>query len=480
MQKALLRNQQINLIEKEWKNNREYLKHNLQKNEFVCPQCKEQVGLHWAIPTKKIPHFKHRSKKDCSYGLGESEEHNAGKVKLFNYFKEVCESKLEIIDIEHFIPETKQIADIFLQFKTGEKWVIEYQRSNIPIQDIQRRRTLYRSLGIKDIWIAGENLVRSDNLVTVNMLNAAQELIFKDFYQTESLLTFDPVLEQVSIYRGLSQLSQNSFMKNESHHYQLNELCFNQWGEPYVLDDYLKMEELSSIENVGGMALTFSVKEMVYANKLNKTYYYVDDEMYLSIPRYLHHLLPVELKNLKLDVVWNHRPADSIQEVLPMIVTGLYTNRWEELLKKRQHKEIEFVDQPVNLGMMFLSLNLIYDTYFMTEKERVKEVELLIDGKQVPHYVQNGYLKRIKVIDQDIWRDRFKNLVSLEEACDFFLRIMDIRNNTKNPIEEALTHGLLNPKEVEKPFINDLLFKMEKRAKKYIGASLEKNKWIAF
>ncbi|WP_394190967.1 competence protein CoiA [Paenisporosarcina quisquiliarum] len=478
MQKALLRNRQVNLIEKVWKESREYLKHDLQKNDFVCPQCKEAVGLHWAIPTKKIPHFKHKSKKDCTYGLGESEEHNAGKIKLFNYFKEVFACKLEIIDIEHFIPETKQIADIFIQFKTGERWVIEYQRSNIPIQDIQRRRALYRSLNINDIWIAGENLVRSDNLVTVNLLNAAQELRFADFFKMESLITFNPDNEEVTIYRGLEQLNQNSFIKNDVYQCLLNEVCFNRWGEPYALEDYLKVRESKDNEYYEGMALTYPVKEMVYANKLNKTYYQVNGEMYLSIPMYLHNLIPLEMEHLNLDVRWNHRPSNPTEEVLPMIVTGVYTARWEELLTKRQSKEIEFAANPVYLGMMFHSLILIYDDYFMTEKEREKEVKLLLDGKQVPYYMQNRYLKKIGVIEQDIWRDQFKNQVSLEEASQYFLRFMGIRSGMKKSIEVAISNGILYPEEVDKPFIVDLLFKMEKRAKKYIGAHFEKNKWI--
>lgn len=477
MQKAILREQQVNLVEKKWKESRDYLKNDLQKTDFICPQCEEPVGLHWAIPTKKIPHFKHKSKKDCNYGFGESEEHNLGKIKLFNYFKDIFKSKLEIVDIEYFIPETKQIADIFLQFKTGEKWVIEYQRSNIPIQDIQRRRALYRSLNIKDIWIAGENLVPSNDLVTVNLLSAAQELRFKDFFETDSLITFDPVTEQVMIYRGLEQLSQNSFMKTDSYQCQLNELCFNQRGEPYVLEDYLKVIERENTGYLGGMAMTFSVDEMVHANKLNKTYYHVNDEMYLSIPIYLHSLIPLELGNLKLDVVWNNRPANSTEEDTPMIVTGLYTSRWEELLTKRRKKEGEFLANPVYMGMMFLSLNLIYDDYFMTEKERANEVDLLLDGKQVPHYTQNRYLKRIGVIEQDIWRDQFKNLVSLEEASQYFLRIMKVKAGTKDSIEVAISHGILYPEEVDRRFILDLLFKMEKRVKKYIESRFEKNKW---
>ncbi len=199
--------------------------------------------------------------------------------------------------------------------------------------------------------------------------------------------------------------------------------------------------------------------------------------MYLFIPEYLHHLIPLELENLKLDVLWNHRPANSTEEDLPINVTGLYTNRWKALLKERQRKDIEFAVIPVNMGIMFLSLNLIYDDYFMTEKEREKEVELLLNGKQVPYYMQNRYLKRSGAIDQDIWRDQFKNPVFLEEASQYFLRIMGNRNSTKSPIEEALTHGILFPEEVDQPFILDLLFKMEKRAKKHIGMRLEKNNW---
>lgn len=475
MQKSILRGKHVNLVEKKWKESRAYLKNDLQKNDFVCPQCQEAVGLNWAIPAKKIPHFKHRRKKDCTYGFGESEEHNAGKIKLFNYFNDIFASKLETIDIEHFIPESKQIADIFLQFKTGDKWVIEYQRSNIPIQDIQKRRALYRSLNIKDIWIAGENLVPSNDLVTVNLLNAAQELRFKDFFQTESLITFNPVTEQVSMYRGLEQLNQNAFIKTDAYQCHLNELCFNLWGEPYVLEDYFKIKEQRDSGYSSGMTLTYPVKEMIHANKLNNTYYHVNGELYLSIPMYLHGLVPLELENLNLDVLWNNRPANSTEEVLPMVVTGVYTTRWEELLAKRKKKEVEFAANPVYMGMLFLSLNLIYDDYFMTEREREKEIELMIDGKQIPHYIQNRYLKRVGVIEQDIWRDQFTNLVSLAEASQHFLRFIGIKSGLNDSIEAALSHGILYPEEVDKPFILDLLFKMEKRIKNYIGADFEKN-----
>lgn len=477
MQKAILRGRHVNLVEKRWKDSRDYLKNYLQKNDFVCPQCKEAVVLHWALPTKKIPHFKHRSKKDCSYGMGESEEHNAGKIKLFNYFKDVFASKLTTIDIEHFIQESKQIADIFLQFKTGEKWVIEYQRSNISIQDIQKRRALYRRLNIKDIWIAGENLLSGNDLVTVNLLNAAQELKFKDFFQTESLITFDPVTEQVAVYRGLEQLNQNSFMKTDAYHCDLNELCFNRWGEPYVLEDYQKITELNMTEHFGSMALTLPVKEMVHANKLDKTYYQINSEMYLSIPMYLSCVIPFEMENLDIDILWNNRPSNSTEENVPMIVTGLYSTRWKEKIKRQKRKEIEFVANSVHLGMMFHSLINIYEDYFMTEKEWEKEIGFRIEGKQTPHYLKNSYLKRVGVFNQDVWRDRFKEEVSLAQASEYFLRIMGNKSNVQNPIEKAILHEILYTDEVEKPFILDLLFKMEKRAKKYLARRIEINKW---
>ncbi|MEK3980634.1 competence protein CoiA family protein [Psychrobacillus sp. FSL K6-2836] len=230
MQKAILRGETINLIEKRWKNRREYLKQPLQRNELFCPLCESKVEMHWALPAKRISHFKHKIQRDCTYGVGESEEHNLGKLKLYEYLKETLASKLETIQVEHFLPDSKQVADIFILFKTGQKWVVEYQRSNISSEDIRKRRLLYKSLNITDIWICGENLVKEDELVTVSLRNAAQELQYKGKFGSASLITFNPIKEEISIFRGLERLNLNSFTISDIFKCQLNELCFNVWG----------------------------------------------------------------------------------------------------------------------------------------------------------------------------------------------------------------------------------------------------------
>lgn len=55
------------------------------------------------------------------------------------------------IDIECLIRETNQIADIFVKFKSGQKWAIEYQRSNISTEEVSKRKNLYKEAGIKSI-----------------------------------------------------------------------------------------------------------------------------------------------------------------------------------------------------------------------------------------------------------------------------------------------------------------------------------------
>ena len=82
-----------------------------------------------------------------------------GKEELFKYFRNNFPHKTECIEIEHYIKATKQIADIYIRSNNGNEWVVEYQRSNVQLKKKSNRKYLYNQAGIKDIWIAGENLI---------------------------------------------------------------------------------------------------------------------------------------------------------------------------------------------------------------------------------------------------------------------------------------------------------------------------------
>ncbi|AGX06466.1 hypothetical protein B14911_03454 [Bacillus sp. NRRL B-14911] len=211
MLKALLRDELINLASTHYKDQRSRLKSDTNKDQYICPYCNGKVVINWAEVPKRIPHFSHRQTLECIYeGGGETESHRLGKVKLFNYLESLLNHKVRSIEIEHYIPETRQIADVFIEFENGVQWVVEYQRSNISPEKIQERKKLYQKAGIKDIWIIGENLINSSGLVTYTVKRAAEALIEKSFNQP-TLVSFNPATDFIEIFRGLERVNNRTY-----------------------------------------------------------------------------------------------------------------------------------------------------------------------------------------------------------------------------------------------------------------------------
>lgn len=126
------------------------------------------------------------------------------------------------------------------------------------------------------------------------------------------------------------------------------------------------------------------------------------------------------MKDITLDVFWKNRAENSSEESSPILVTGIRLNRWIQSNYDTQGESV--FERPVNFGMLFLVLTLLYSDYFMTEEEHEKEVKMIVNGKQVPYYTQNAILKNIDVIEVDVWKDQHYRLISLEEAClNFFV-----------------------------------------------------------
>ncbi|MBU9721614.1 MULTISPECIES: competence protein CoiA [Bacillaceae] len=201
MYKAIFDDNIVNLLNDEYKDKREYLKAN--NDHFNCPICKEKVRLRWAEKAIRAPHFYHKSISECIYHDSESPEHRDGKINLFNYFLANLQHKTEIIDVEHYLPETNQIADIYIKFINGTQWVVEYQRSNIPSEVLIERRSKYKSLGIQDIWILGENVVTENGFLECSVLNIGQTLVSETSFGKGSLVTYNPLSNEVIVYRGL-------------------------------------------------------------------------------------------------------------------------------------------------------------------------------------------------------------------------------------------------------------------------------------
>lgn len=121
------------------------------KGLLKCPVCGSKMIYHHG--EFKIPHFKHAKNNDCPdiYSEGVTEEHIKGIEQLHNWLK--TQEGVADLELEKWIPETKQRPDIYFKYK-GEEYVIEFQCSPIATKFLERRE-LYRLNGMKDVWILG-------------------------------------------------------------------------------------------------------------------------------------------------------------------------------------------------------------------------------------------------------------------------------------------------------------------------------------
>jgi len=125
------------------------------KSMLKCPVCNSNmVYCHGDF---KIPYFRHDKDSDCPdiYSEGMTEEHLKGVEVLYKWLK--SQKDILNIELEKWIPETRQRPDIYFEMKENDeikKYVIEFQCSPIATK-YNERHDLYRLNNINDIWILG-------------------------------------------------------------------------------------------------------------------------------------------------------------------------------------------------------------------------------------------------------------------------------------------------------------------------------------
>lgn len=129
----------------------EEIEHYRKNIKFYCPTCGEPVLV--KAGNMVTPHFAHQAIIDCeSYGRGEGEYHENGKLLLYQWLK----SQGLKVELEKYIREIKQQPDILVTLK-NKKIAIEYQCARVPIEQIQIRNKGYNQAGIIPLWILGAN-----------------------------------------------------------------------------------------------------------------------------------------------------------------------------------------------------------------------------------------------------------------------------------------------------------------------------------
>ena len=129
-------------------------------------------------------------KTECIYTdhEPESEEHLTGKNLIWELLSRLYpDSKVEL---ESWITETCQEADVLVTHPDGSRWAFEFQWSKISADKWKERHSLYQKAKIKDSWIFNIDLYTPDmdKLMTpyVKIPGMLSEAIKNDY----NLLTF--------------------------------------------------------------------------------------------------------------------------------------------------------------------------------------------------------------------------------------------------------------------------------------------------
>ncbi len=474
-----MENKIINLLSEEYEKQREQLK---ESGLFRCPICKEQVVLHWAEVPKKIPHFKHKPESVCIGTQSESQEHQEAKRKLFAYLSKTLEHKIKMIDIEYYIAETNQIADVYIEFTNGSRWAIEYQRSNMSPEHLKQRRSLYKKLGIRDIWIVGENVIKENGLFSYRVFNIGQAIISNTAFGNDSLVAFNPNNNKVSIYRGLERLNNRTYIVNTGvYHYDLDDICFNLWGEIFCFDDFLAYKEspdkvtyhfLESYKNFTAM------NEKLYRSEVPGYTFkvFIEDqdskekvERNLTTPDEIIKYVPVEMKdiNFSLQITYN---SSQLHEINGFFVEEIYPSKWGGYIKEnRAEKKSDF--QNVTRGWLLFALEDIYSSKFQTLKDLQKEIKILENGEQIPFSLRNQVLQKHGLIDKPFLLSELSKEVSIEDCLLQFLKIANISVERENVKEVALYKGVVTLEELQSPFTIPILSSLVKRINRHILTS---------
>ncbi|PLS02921.1 competence protein CoiA [Neobacillus cucumis] len=117
------------------------------KEEFVCPVCKEKVVL--KLGDQRIFHFAHHQGSQCGEIYeNETYEHLEGKRQLFQWLiKQEISSILEFYD-----PTIQQRPDIMFQYK-GQRYALEYQCSLLPDKIFSKRTSVYLENSYIPLWV---------------------------------------------------------------------------------------------------------------------------------------------------------------------------------------------------------------------------------------------------------------------------------------------------------------------------------------
>ena len=113
---------------------------------FSCPKCKCEVVIRKG--SIRVHHFAHKPPVSCSLGVGETEQHLAAKLGVYDALS--VENNVSDLELEKDFGVS--VADVYARI-SGTPVAVEIQRSALSVNDIMSRTRNYHRLGIAVLWI---------------------------------------------------------------------------------------------------------------------------------------------------------------------------------------------------------------------------------------------------------------------------------------------------------------------------------------
>lgn len=145
---------------------------------LYCPNCRGSVHVRGGPEKRTQLHFAHQ-RGECAWSTeGESVRHAKGKLVLAHWLREQFPEAT--VTLEERLPEPNRIADIFVHHADGQRWAVEFQCAPLDIEEWKHRHRAYRTAGILDTWIVGENRCEKQEAFLEAILATAKEILFLD------------------------------------------------------------------------------------------------------------------------------------------------------------------------------------------------------------------------------------------------------------------------------------------------------------
>lgn len=220
------------------------------RHRFFCPDCGSIVLL--KIGDIKIPHFAHKSLSACGGGEPESLLHLQGKILLHQFFID----KNIPADMETYIPEIRQRADVFVD----QKSVIEFQCSPIASSAVSRRSEAYATHGLQFTWIGGQKESRENKVQVLNIKEYQKEMLLEKDH-AGYLLLLNPETKQFQYYSSLFHISGSRWVG------KVASLPVDRQSYPFAVPKPLSGKEFERVYTVFAKARNNYIHAQFFARK---------------------------------------------------------------------------------------------------------------------------------------------------------------------------------------------------------------------